>query len=144
YMTGGTVVVLGKTGRNFAAGMSGGVAYVYDEDGKFAERCNPASVKLEKVLPHDEFVANVPRGIWHNAQSDDQQLRALVEAHSRWTGSKRARDLLDNWGAARAKFVKVFPTEYQRALGEIYERKQQQQLAAPAAAAAPLEAVAAK
>src|SRR5690606_4348079 len=56
YMTGGTVVVLGKTGRNFAAGMSGGVAYVYDEDGKFAERCNPASVKLEKVLPHDEFV----------------------------------------------------------------------------------------
>ncbi|MGN1056274.1 MAG: glutamate synthase-related protein, partial [Comamonas sp.] len=122
YMTGGTVVVLGKTGRNFAAGMSGGVAYVYDEDGKFAERCNTASVKLEKVLPHEEFVASVPRGIWHNAQSDDQQLRALVEAHSRWTGSKRARDLLDNWGAARAKFVKVFPTEYQRALGEIYER----------------------
>jgi hypothetical protein len=55
YMTGGTVVVLGKTGRNFAAGMSGGVAYVYDEDGKFAERCNTASVKLEKVLPHDEL-----------------------------------------------------------------------------------------
>jgi hypothetical protein len=87
YMTGGTVVVLGKTGRNFAAGMSGGVAYVYDEDGKFAERCNTASVKLEKVLPHDEFVSRVDPGIWHRGQSDDQQLRNMVEAHSRWTGS---------------------------------------------------------
>ncbi|WP_455555291.1 glutamate synthase-related protein [Comamonas sp.] len=148
YMTGGTVVVLGKTGRNFAAGMSGGVAYVYDEDGQFAQRCNTASVKLEKVLTHDECVASLPRGAWHNDQSDEQQLRALVEAHSRWTGSKRARDLLDNWAAARAKFVKVFPSEYQRALGEIYERKQKEKQAATAPAApqlAPqLEAVAAK
>jgi glutamate synthase (NADPH) large chain len=144
YMTGGTVVVLGKTGRNFAAGMSGGVAYVYDEDGQFAQRCNTASVKLDKVLPHEEFTASVARGIWHNDQSDDQQLRALVEAHSRWTGSKRARDLLDNWGAARAKFVKVFPTEYQRALGEIYERKQKEKQAAKAPAAPQKEAVAAK
>ena len=144
YMTGGTVVVLGKTGRNFAAGMSGGVAYVYDEDGQFAKRCNTASVKLEKVLPHDEFVASVPRGVWHNDQSDEQQLRALIEAHSRWTGSKRARDLLDNWAAARAKFVKVFPTEYQRALGEIYERKQKEKQAAQAPAAPEKEAVAAK
>lgn len=144
YMTGGTVVVLGKTGRNFAAGMSGGVAYVYDEDGQFAKRCNTASVKLEKVLPHDEFVASVPRGVWHNDQSDEQQLRALIEAHSRWTGSKRARDLLDNWAAARAKFVKVFPTEYLRALGEIYERKQKEKQAAQAPAAPETEAVAAK
>ncbi len=123
YMTGGTAVVLGKTGRNFAAGMSGGIAYVYDEDGQFAQRCNKASVRLEKVLPHDEFVATVSPGIWHKGQSDDQLLRSWVEAHSRWTGSQRARDLLDNWAAARAKFVKVFPTEYQRALGEIYERR---------------------
>lgn len=144
YMTGGTVVVLGKTGRNFAAGMSGGVAYVYDEDGQFAKRCNTASVKLEKVLPHDEFVASVSRGVWHNDQSDEQQLRALIEAHSRWTGSKRARDLLDNWAAARAKFVKVFPTEYQRALGEIYERKQKEKQAAAVPAAPEKEAVAAK
>ena len=135
YMTGGTVVVLGKTG---------GVAYVYDEDGQFAKRCNTASVKLEKVLPHDEFVASVPRGVWHNDQSDEQQLRALIEAHSRWTGSKRARDLLDNWAAARAKFVKVFPTEYQRALGEIYERKQKEKQAAAVPAAPEKEAVAAK
>lgn len=144
YMTGGTVVVLGKTGRNFAAGMSGGVAYVYDEDGQFAQRCNTASVKLDQVLPHEDFVQSVPRGIWHNDQSDELQLRALIEAHSRWTGSKRARDLLDNWAAARAKFVKVFPTEYQRALGEIYERKQKEKQAAKAPAAPEKEAVAAK
>ena len=72
----------------------------------------------------------------------------MVEAHSRWTGSKRARDLLDNWAAARAKFVKVFPTEYQRALGEIFERKQKaekaQSHAAKALTAPQKEAVAAK
>ncbi|SEQ80393.1 glutamate synthase-related protein [Giesbergeria anulus] len=143
YMTGGTAVVLGKTGRNFAAGMSGGIAYVYDEDGQFAQRCNKASVKLEKVLPHDEFVASVSPGIWHKGQSDDQLLRNLVEAHSRWTGSQRARDLLDNWADARAKFVKVFPTEYQRALGEIYARSAKETPAA-SAPAAPAAAVAAK
>ncbi len=143
YMTGGTVVVLGKTGRNFAAGMSGGVAYVYDEDGLFAQRCNTASVTLEKVLPHSEFAASVHPGIWHRGESDEQQLRALVEAHSRWTGSKRARDLLDNWAAARAKFVKVFPSEYQRALSEIHERKAKEAIAAQAELATESEPVAA-
>ncbi|WP_315124378.1 glutamate synthase-related protein [Comamonas antarctica] len=141
YMTGGTVVVLGKTGRNFAAGMSGGVAYVYDEDGLFAQRCNTASVTLEKVLPHSEFAASVHPGIWHRGESDEQQLRALVEAHSRWTGSKRARDLLDNWAAARAKFVKVFPSEYQRALSEIHERKAKEAIAAKAELATESEPV---
>ena len=101
-------------------------------------------MKLDQVLPHEDFVQSVPRGIWHNDQSDELQLRALIEAHSRWTGSKRARDLLDNWAAARAKFVKVFPTEYQRALGEIYERKQKEKQAAQAPAAPEKEAVAAK
>ncbi|WP_159910819.1 glutamate synthase-related protein [Pantoea sp. 18069] len=144
YMTGGTVVVLGKTGRNFAAGMSGGVAYVYDEDGLFAKRCNTASVTLEKVLPHNEFATTVSPGIWHRGESDEQQLRALVEAHSRWTGSKRARELLDNWAAARAKFVKVFPSEYQRALSEIHERKAKEAIAAKAELATETEAVPAK
>ncbi len=141
YMTGGTVVVLGKTGRNFAAGMSGGVAYVYDEDGQFAKRCNTASVMLEKVLPHSEFATSVHPGIWHRGESDEQQLRALVEAHSRWTGSKRARELLDNWAAARAKFVKVFPSEYQRALSEIHERKAKEAIAAKAELATESEPV---
>ncbi len=137
YMTGGTVVVLGKTGRNFAAGMSGGIAYVYDEDGQFASRCNTAMVSLNKVLSAAEQEATLDKGVWHRGESDEAQLRKLLEDHHRWTGSKRARDLLDQWEASRAKFVKVFPTEYQRALGEIYARKTQQAALAKAAAPAP-------
>ncbi len=144
YMTGGTVVVLGKTGRNFAAGMSGGVAYVYDEDGKFDSRCNLAMVTLERILPSDEQIASVGRGHWHRGQTDEEQLKKLLEEHSRYTGSRRARELLDNWAAARSRFVKVFPTEYKRALAEIYERKVLQEQATPAQAAPKTEAVAAK
>ncbi len=123
YMTGGTVAVLGKTGRNFAAGMSGGIAYVYDEDGSFASRCNTAMVSLDKVLPAKEQEAGGKQGIWHGGQTDEAQLKKLLQDHNRWTGSKRARELLDNWDAARSKFVKVFPNEYKRALGEIAARK---------------------
>jgi glutamate synthase (NADPH/NADH) large chain len=123
YMTGGTVAVLGKTGRNFAAGMSGGVAYVYDEDGQFAKRCNTAMVSLEKVLPAAQQEAGTDHAIWHGGQTDEAQLRRLLEDHNRWTGSKRARELLDNWAEARGKFVKVFPLEYKRALGEMAARK---------------------
>ncbi|HUD34445.1 MAG TPA: glutamate synthase-related protein [Variovorax sp.] len=123
YMTGGTVAVLGKTGRNFAAGMSGGVAFVYDEDGQFASRCNLSMVSLEKVLTKAEQTATVDRGIWHNGTTDEAQLRKLLEDHHRWTGSKRARELLDDWTVNRTKFVKVFPNEYKRALGEIHYRK---------------------
>ncbi|MFZ5566756.1 MAG: glutamate synthase-related protein [Pseudomonadota bacterium] len=141
YMTGGTVAVLGKTGRNFAAGMSGGVAYVYDEDGQFAARCNTAMVALEKVLPAAEQEKTLPRAIWHRDQTDEAQLKKLLEDHHRWTGSKRARELLDHWNEARAKFVKVFPNEYKRALGEINAKKA---AAAPAKAAAKKEAAPAK
>ncbi|WP_062195882.1 MULTISPECIES: glutamate synthase-related protein [Caldimonas] len=122
YMTGGTVVVLGKTGRNFAAGMSGGIAYVYDEDGQFAKRCNTAMVSLEKVLPAAEQRATVDPAIWHKGQTDEELLKKLVQDHNRWTGSQRARDILDHWEEARAKFVKVFPHEYKRALGELHAR----------------------
>ncbi len=141
YMTGGTVAVLGKTGRNFAAGMSGGVAYVYDEDGQFATRCNTAMVSMEKVLPAAEQEASVNRAIWHRDQTDEAQLKKLLEDHHRWTGSKRARELLDNWAEARAKFVKVFPNEYKRALGEINAKKA---AVAPAKSAGKKEAAAAK
>jgi glutamate synthase (NADPH/NADH) large chain/glutamate synthase (ferredoxin) len=123
YMTGGTVAVLGKTGRNFAAGMSGGVAYVYDEDGQFAKKCNTAMVSMEKVLTAKEQEDTLPRAIWHRDQTDEAQLKKLLEDHHRWTGSKRARELLDNWEAARVKFVKVFPNEYKRALGELNAAK---------------------
>jgi glutamate synthase domain-containing protein 3 len=124
YMTGGTVVVLGETGRNFAAGMSGGVAYVFDEDKQFARRCNTSMVSLEKVLTMEEQEASVPRAVWHRGQSDEAQLRQLVEDHHKWTGSLRARYILDHWAESRAKFVKVFPNEYKRALGELHAAKE--------------------
>ena len=118
YMTGGTVVVLGKTGRNFAAGMSGGMAYVYDEDGQFAKRCNPSMVALGKVLPAEEQTAGEDKAVWHKGETDDALLKSLIEQHHSWTGSLRAREILDDWATARAKFIKVFPNEYKRALGE--------------------------
>lgn len=123
YMTGGTVVVLGKTGRNFAAGMSGGVAYVWDEDGQFASRCNTAMVSLEHVRTAAEQAASAGRTRLHRDQTDEALLRKLLEDHNRWTGSRRARELLDDWANARTKFVKVFPNEYKRALAEMYERE---------------------
>jgi len=119
YMTGGTVVVLGDTGRNFAAGMSGGIAYVYDPDGSFAKRCNPAMVDLEAVVTESEQQAKLPRELWHGGETDESRLKRLVENHARYTGSRRAGELLAGWAQARAKFVKVFPKEYRRALGEL-------------------------
>jgi glutamate synthase (NADPH/NADH) large chain len=103
YMTGGTVVVLGETGRNFAAGMSGGFAYVLDADGEFSKRCNLSMVDLEPVAEAD----------------DEARLKRLIENHGRYTGSKRAAEILADWTQFRARFVKVFPKEYRRALREL-------------------------
>jgi glutamate synthase (NADPH/NADH) large chain/glutamate synthase (ferredoxin) len=96
---------------------------VYDEDGKFAKRCNTAMVSLEKVLTTDEQKEAVKESLWHRGLSDEAQLKKLLEDHNRWTGSRRARELLDNWDTARSKFVKVFPNEYKRALGELHAKK---------------------
>ncbi len=136
YMTGGTVIVLGETGRNFAAGMSGGVAYVWDPDGTFKHRCNLSMVELEAVVPHTEQQALGNIEIWHSAQrggereTDETILRRLVEDHFRYTGSYRAREVLGDWEASRGKFVKVMPTEYRRALGEMWRAANPQQMAA--------------
>ena len=144
YMTGGTVAVLGKTGRNFAAGMSGGVAYVYDEDGNFATRCNTSMVSMDRVVTTSEQHTH-DKADWHADESDEVLLKRLLQDHNRWTGSKRARELLDNWGESRLKFVKVFPNEYKRALAE---RKERRELAATettrAQVATNVDAVAAK
>jgi glutamate synthase domain-containing protein 3 len=122
YMTNGTVVLLGKAGRNFAAGMSGGIAYVLDEGGDFGERsCNPAGVDLEPVV----------------AVEDIELIRSLVQKHFDLTGSPRARHILDNWEATVPQFVKVFPHEYKRVLGV-----PRLQMATPASAGAPLTAAA--
>jgi glutamate synthase domain-containing protein 2/glutamate synthase domain-containing protein 3 len=109
YMTGGVVVVLGRTGRNFAAGMSGGVAFVLDADGTLARRCNLALVELEPV----------------SRQADLALLRRLVRQHARYTGSRRARRILQEWEAMAPKFVRVMPTEYRRAL-EQREREERE------------------
>ena len=107
YMTGGVAVVLGKTGRNFGAGMSGGVAFVYDADGDFAEKCNMEMVELEKA----------------DAPGDTKVLKEMVEAHQAKTGSTVAEAMLANWDEALRKFVKVIPTDYKRMLGYIEQAR---------------------
>jgi len=124
YMTKGTVVVLGGTGRNFAAGMSGGIAYVYDPDGDFAQRCNTSMVALEQVAPTQEQQEKVDEAIWHLGETDEFVLRGLIEKHFRYTGSFRAREILHDWPNKRARFVKVFPHEYRRALKELHQAQQ--------------------
>jgi glutamate synthase (NADPH) large chain len=123
YMTGGTVVVLGMTGRNFAAGMSGGIAYVLDLDGEFVKRCNPAMVALEPLLPESEQDARLARDLWHAGRADELIVKQLIENHARYTGSAQGKRILKQWGEYRAKFVKVFPHEYRRALGELAAKR---------------------
>ncbi len=119
YMTGGTVVVLGATGRNFAAGMSGGIAYVLDEEGKFGDYCNMAMIDIEPVLAETEQAAKVSPDIWHQGLADEVVLKRLIENHARYTGSTRAYEILEQWNLYRLRFVKVFPKEYKRALTEL-------------------------
>ena len=89
---------------------------MYDEDGSFASRCNTSMVSLDKVLSSAEQAAD--KSLWHQAQPDEAILKKLIEDHHKWTGSLRARHVMDHWVESRAKFVKVFPNEYKRALGE--------------------------
>jgi len=126
YMTGGTVVVLGATGRNFAAGMSGGVAYVWDPERTFVERCNMTMVAIEPVLSSAEQEKAQGIDIWHSLgrgdarETDEAILKRLVENHFRYTGSFGARDLVSHWESARGKFIKIMPVDYKRALGEMW------------------------
>jgi glutamate synthase (NADPH/NADH) large chain len=130
YMTGGVVVVIGETGRNFAAGMSGGVAYVFDEAGDFERRCNMAMVDLEPVAAEEASLARLGQSndlhghglvdvMADMTQLDAERLRVLIENHRRYTGSARAKAILDNFEAYLPKFVKVMPVEYRRALADM-------------------------
>ena len=128
YMTGGVVVVLGDTGRNFGAGMSGGIAYVYDENARFSRLCNMAGVELETVGVAELGLADEPgrprqragsvedSGMGDPLRFDAERLRILIERHLLFTNSARARALLDDWESALSRFVKVVPRDYQRAL----------------------------
>jgi glutamate synthase (NADPH/NADH) large chain len=131
YMTGGVVVVLGETGRNFAAGMSGGVAYVLDESGDFAKRCNMAMVELEPVPEEDDMLEKLHHhggDLMHKGlvdvsgdmtRHDEERLYQLISNHLHYTGSNRAKQILDSWAEYRPKFRKVMPVEYRRALEEM-------------------------
>ena len=99
-MTGGKVVVLGDTGRNFAAGMSGGIAYVYDPNNKFTNGlCNTETIEFEEILPEDA-----------------KDLKGLIEKHVMYTDSNRGKELLADWETSLSNFVRVMPTEYKAAL----------------------------
>jgi glutamate synthase (NADPH/NADH) large chain len=142
YMTGGVVVVLGRTGRNFAAGMSGGVAYVYDPQDMFARLVNPAMVDLSAISPgrdEDEGTGRPQQravdvhdfGMGDMLRHDAERLRILIERHLLHTGSRRARAILDNWGEELPRFVKVTPRDYARALRMLEaERRQAASVAA--------------
>jgi len=132
YMTGGVVVVIGDTGRNFAAGMSGGIAYVWDPKGRFGSLCNRSGVELEPIAesepdgdaePDDRPRQRAPsvqdNGMGDPLRFDAARLRILLERHHLFTGSARARDLLEDWDNTVASFVKIVPTDYRRALLEL-------------------------
>jgi glutamate synthase (NADPH/NADH) large chain len=130
YMTGGIVVVLGQTGRNFAAGMSGGIAYVLDESEDFPLRCNMAMVELEPIADEARYLEELDHqggdleghgkvDLVHDmTRHDGLRLRGLVERHQELTGSERAAEILADFDTWMPKFVKVMPVEYRRALEE--------------------------
>ncbi|MGY9014169.1 MAG: glutamate synthase large subunit, partial [Rhodospirillales bacterium] len=138
YMTGGIVVILGQSGRNFAAGMSGGIAYVLDEEGDFEQRCNLSMVELEPIpnedLHHDrdchqkgDLEGHGLVDIMHDmTRFDAMRLHTLIENHKRFTNSARAQEILDNWEEYLPKFVKVMPVDYRRALMKIAEKAREQ------------------
>jgi glutamate synthase (NADPH/NADH) large chain len=131
YMTGGVVVVLGESGRNFAAGMSGGIAYVLDERGDFDQRCNLAMVELEPIPAEDEALEQLDHqggdlethgrvDISHDmTRYDALRLHRLIEKHVHYTDSARGRKILDNWNEYLPRFVKVMPVDYRRALQDM-------------------------
>ncbi|MCJ2058044.1 glutamate synthase large subunit [Methylobacterium sp. J-048] len=130
YMTGGVVVSIGETGRNFAAGMSGGIAYVLDEDGSFSARCNLSMVDLEPVEEEDDLMRRFHQDgdletkgrvdiLADMSGHDEERLSQLITNHLKYTGSPRAKQILDDWASFRTKFVKVMPVEYRRALREM-------------------------
>jgi len=124
YMTGGCVAVLGSTGRNFAAGMSGGIAYVLDEDGDFKKRCNMAQVELESIANSDATVTDDDMADMIN--HDAQRLRGLIQQHLDYTGSSRAQSILDNWDDMLPKFIKIMPIDYRRALLDLQAKASKQ------------------
>ncbi len=129
-MTGGVVVVLGQTGRNFAAGMSGGIAYVLDETGDFESKCNLSMIDLEPVTAEEEVMRRLATGtdmeghglvdvMQDMSGQDAERLHALITRHAHYTNSAKAKTILADWPTWQKKFRKVMPVEYKRALAEM-------------------------
>ena len=135
YMTGGIMVCLGSTGRNFAAGMSGGIAYVYDQDGSFDQRCNMAMVELQPIADEDDALESLDHqggdletkglvDVRHDmTRHDKTRLRLLIEQHLHYTDSEVARSILNDWDNQFGRFVKVMPVDYRRALEQMQSRQ---------------------
>jgi len=127
--------VIGPTGRNFAAGMSGGIAYVLDEDGTFERRCNLSMIDLEPVAAEEEVMRGLSNqggdleshglvDVMRDMTSQDaERLHQLIARHAHYTNSARAKTILDNWSAYQPKFKKVMPVEYRRALAEMTQHQ---------------------
>ena len=115
YMTGGCAVILGKTGRNFAAGMSGGIAYVLDENHDLYKRLNHELVKMYDLDDKNTTLRDI---------TDEQNLRSLIEEHAKETGSQRAKEILGNWKNWKGKFKKIIPNDYLKIMNEIAEQEQ--------------------
>ena len=120
YMTGGIVVVLGQVGRNFGAGMSGGIAYILDEEDKFKALYNPEMIELEKIKNNDEATLGD-----NLLEHDKERLRQLINNHFMYTNSPKAKNILDNFDNFLPKFIKVMPTEYKKVLIKMYEKNDQ-------------------
>jgi glutamate synthase (NADPH) large chain len=141
YMTGGVVVVLGTVGRNFAAGMSGGIAYVLDEDNTFEARCNLAMIELEPITAEEDATSRSMHQtgdleghglvdvMGDLAHHDSERLKHIIERHAHYTGSTRAKAILDNWADYLPKFRKVMPVEYRQALAEMARAQAEQPIA---------------
>ncbi len=138
YMTGGVAVILGPTGRNFAAGMSGGIAYVFNEDGDFTKRCNLSMVELEPIKAEDDLLERLHHQggdleshgrvdiMKSMSKFDAERIFTLVSNHAAYTGSTTAQMVIDDWTTYLPKFVKVMPVEYRRALSDMEEHGAEQ------------------
>ncbi|MFT7003230.1 MAG: glutamate synthase domain-containing protein 2/glutamate synthase domain-containing protein 1 [Sulfurimonas sp.] len=109
YMTGGRVVILGEIGKNFAAGMSGGIAYIYDKNNNLSHRINKGSVDIDKI----------------ETDADNAEVKAMIENYLKYTGSKEAQEMLDNWQSVKTDFIKVMPVDYKRVLKEQAQKKEE-------------------
>ena len=128
-MTGGSVVILGNTGRNFAAGMSGGIAYIYDKDNSFRNNCNMGMVSLEKILVNQENQKISEKQLkYEMLDFDEQRLKILISKHVKKTNSIIGKSIIKNWSSSLEKFIKVIPNDFKKVLKDQQNNKRKKVL----------------